>query len=123
MKRTLLQRKTPLVANAGLKGGQAIKRKSKPAKPKADRDHMARVAAMACIACKRAGPSTVHHVTSDGLKRISRSDQRVVPLCPPCHQIQWGPRDSVEALGHRAFGEKWGINLLAEADRLWSERR
>jgi hypothetical protein len=82
--------------------------------------HHARIAAMPCLAC--GSPATVHHVTSDGYKRIARSHRRVVPLCPRHHQIQHGPRESVEALGHAGFRITYGIDLLATADRLWSER-
>jgi len=60
----------------------------------------------------------VHHVTSDGYKRITRSNWLVTPLCPAHHQIQWGPRESVEALGHAGFTQAYGIDLLAVARRL-----
>ncbi len=73
---------------------------------------------MPCLVC--GARSTVHHVTSDGYKRISRSHLRVVPLCPRHHQIQHGPRESVEALGHAGFTATYGIDLLAEAERLAS---
>ena len=36
--------------------------------------------------------------------------------------IQFGPRESVEALGHAGFKERYGIDLLEEAERLWRER-
>ena len=36
-------------------------------------------------------------------------------------QIQWGPHDSVEALGHRGFYRVHGIDLMAEAERLARE--
>lgn len=119
MKRCRLQRKTPLKAKTGLTRSGPIKPKCKPAKPAAERAHLAVIAAMPCLACGAPGPSTVHHVTSDCHKRIARSDRRVVPLCPKHHQIQWGPRESVEALGHSGFRERYGIDLLKEADRLW----
>lgn len=80
---------------------------------------MGRVAALGCLVCR--APATIHHVTSDGFARITRSHQRTVPLCPVHHQIQYGPRESVEALGHAGFTATYGIDLLAEADRLWSE--
>lgn len=88
----------------------------------AERQHMDRVAALPCLVrgdC--AGRVTLHHVSSDGYKRIARSHQRVTPLCERHHQIQHGPRESVEALGHGGFTERYGIDLLAEADRLWHE--
>lgn len=80
---------------------------------------MARVAEMGCLVC--GAPATVHHVTSDGFKRLSRSNRLVVPLCPRHHQIQHGPRESVEALGHAGFKATYGIDLLFAAQQLWSE--
>lgn len=82
-----------------------------------DKRHMARIAEMPCLVC--GGQSTVHHVTASiHGGRISRRNDRVVPLCPRHHQIQHGPRESVEALSHRGFWLIYGIDLLAEAERL-----
>lgn len=67
------------------------------------------------------GPATIHHVTSDGHKRISRSHWLVVPLRADLHQIIWDSKNSVEALGHAGFTEKYGVDLLAEARRLHAE--
>ena len=53
--------------------------------------------------------------------RFSRSHRLVVPLAPEYHLIQHGPKSSVEALGHRGFFITYGIDLLAEAERLWAE--
>lgn len=79
--------------------------------------------ALPCLVC--GSPASLHHVTSDGFKRIARSPRRCVPLCPLHHQKVWDPKDSdpssVEGLGHAGFTRKYGIDLLAEADRLWEE--
>lgn len=85
----------------------------------AERRHLDCVASMGCLVCDQ--PSTVHHVTSDGYQRLTRTHERIVPLCPTHHMIQFGPRESVEALGHLGFTATYGIDLLAIADRLWSE--
>ena len=87
-----------------------------------EKRHIARVAGLPCLVC--GGVATVHHVTgyADRMGRFSRSPRLVVPLCPAHHQIQHGPRQSVEALGHRGFYQEWRIDLLAEAERLWGER-
>ena len=69
--------------------------------------------------CHCKGRVTLHHVTSDGLKGISRSHKLVVPLCEAHHQIQHGPEYSVEALGHYGFTVWYGIDLLAWAVREW----
>lgn len=97
-----------------------MKRTRRRAPSAAERRHLERVAAMGCLVCDM--PSTVHHVTSDGAQRLTRSHERIVPLCPKHHMIQFGPRESVEALGHAGFTATYGIDLLAVADRLWSEQ-
>ena len=81
-----------------------------------ERLHMARVAGMPCLVC--GGQATVHHVTSDGNQRITRSNWLVTPLCPVHHQIQHGPRESVEALGHAGFTRVYGIDLMHRAGQL-----
>ena len=83
-----------------------------------ERAHMERVASLPCLVC--GGGSTVHHVTGSAhiMGRLPRSHQLVVPLCPVHHQIQHGPKESVEALNHRGFYKLHGIDLLAEAEFL-----
>lgn len=88
---------------------------------KADRERFDRIAAMGCLVCKR--PATIHHVTASiHGGRLTRRHDRVVPLCPAHHQAVFDPfaNDpvSVERLGHRGFYRKFGIDLLAEAERL-----
>lgn len=93
---------------------------AKPA-TKSERAHMERVAGLPCLKCR--GQATVHHVTgyADRMGRFSRSHRLVVPLCPVHHQIQWGPRESVEALGHQGFFDAHEIDLKAEAEWLAEE--
>lgn len=81
------------------------------------------IASLGCLVC--GSPATVHHVTgyADRPGRISRSDWLVVPLAPRFHLIQFGPRESVEALGHQGFFHVHGIDLFAEAMRLADEWR
>lgn len=82
-----------------------------------EKRHLERIAAMPCLVC--GAQSTVHHVTASiHGGRVSRRHNRTVPLCPVHHQIQWGPRESVEALGHGGFYREYGIDLMAEAERL-----
>lgn len=83
---------------------------------------MDRVATLPCLACG-AQPVTLHHVTghADRMGRFSRSHKLVVPLCPRHHLIQHGPHESVERLGHQGFYREHGVDLKAEAERLWSE--
>ncbi len=77
--------------------------------------------AMGSVAYPCAGRITLHHVSSDGNQRIARSHKRVVPLCERHHLIQHGPHESVEATGHAGFTAMYGVDLLAESDRLWEE--
>jgi hypothetical protein len=85
--------------------------------------HFTRVADKGCVVC--GAPCEIHHVTgyADRMGRITRSDERVVGLCPKHHRCgaEGGWDHSVEALGHAGFFNKYGIDLLAEADRLWNE--
>jgi hypothetical protein len=96
-----------------------MKVKPRKAPTAAERRHLARVATMGCLVCGE--PSTVHHVTSDGFQRLTRTHERVTPLCPRHHMIQFGPHESVERLGHAGFNATYGVDLLAAADWLWAE--
>jgi hypothetical protein len=115
-----LKRRTALRRTGGL-SRTPMKRKALRGRPSSsEKDHISHVASLPCLVpgCGRA--ATVHHVTATVHGgRISRSHQRVVPLCPKHHQIQFGPRESVEALGHGGFYVTYGIDLLKEAIRLW----
>lgn len=82
----------------------------------------ARVRRMPCLVC--CAPATLHHVTglADRMGRVSRREDRVVPLCPIHHQKVFDPKASdpvsVEGLSHRGFYLRHGIDLMAEAERL-----
>jgi hypothetical protein len=90
-------------------------------KPKtaAERAHHAMVAQMPCLVCGKR-PVDVHHVVGSAhfKGRLEKRHDRVVPLCKAHHDIQYGPRESVHALGHRGFYQAHGIDLMAEAERL-----
>lgn len=116
MRRTPLKRKTPL-----------RQRSVKPRRPRkrsgaAEKRHLARVAAMPCIVCRKPGPSTVHHVRRRPHIPVlhARVHCRTVPLCPQHHLHDWGP-ESVERLKEGGFLDKFGIDLWVEAERLWRE--
>jgi|GEM_PF-949367 len=115
-----LQRKTPLRAKSPIKRSAPIKAKRKPPKPKDEAAHMARLGAMGCLICGER-PVQLHHATSAGFGRLARTDRRVTPLCPFHHLADHGPHDSIHGLGPVKFNEKHGIDLLAEAERLWDE--
>ena len=122
MKRSTLpsKRATPRRKVGRVSHGR-MKPKAGAAPTVGERQHMARVATLPCLVCG-VEPVTLHHVsaTVEG-GRITRSHNRVTPLCPRHHQIQHGPRESVEALGHGGFARRHGIDLLAAADWLWAE--
>ncbi len=83
-----------------------------------EKRHFARLAKMECIACG-AWDVELHHVTSDGHQRLSKRHDRVVPLCAAgCHRL--GPQ-AVHVIGHAAFNELHGFDLLEIADGLWRE--
>lgn len=89
-----------------------------------EKRHIERVAAMGCLVSGR--PATVHHVTgyADRIGRLPRSHMRIVPLAPEYHQAVYDNASmpkSVEMLGHRGFYREHGIDLLAEAERLWTD--
>lgn len=122
-------RRTPMKRKRETPRRKAPERVPGRMKPKAgasptaeEKNHHTRVRALPCIVPGCARPSTLHHATgSIHGGRVARSHRLVVNLCALHHQIQFGPKDSVEALSHRGFYEKYGIDLLAEADRLWRE--
>jgi len=113
-RRTPMKRGGPLQRKSQPLRQAPMKAKPRKAVPAAEKRHMGRVAAMGCLVCCR--PAEVHHVTSDGMKRITRTNQRVVGLCPDHHRTG---RDSVENLSHAGFTKRHGIDLLARADELW----
>ncbi len=104
-------------------GAPVDHRRMKPkagAKPTAaERAHMERVAGLPCLVSGKR-PVTVHHVSgfADRMGRFARSHRLIVPLAARFHLIQFGPRESVEALGHQGFCRVHGIDLLKEARRL-----
>ena len=89
----------------------------------AEKRHMAWIATLPCLKC--GARATVHHVTA-GIHggRVSRRHDRTVPLCPQHHQAVFdnaSDPQSVEILSHGGFYRKFGIDLMAEAERLAEE--
>lgn len=118
----MLARRTPLKAKTPLKRSAPMRKSKRSSyKPAKVRFHMNRVAALGCLVSGEA--ATLHHVTgyADRMGRIARTDRCIVPLALRFHLIQHGPRESLEALGHRGFFLTHGIDLFAEGNRLWAE--
>lgn len=104
--------------NEGRVTHERMKLKAKRAASTQEKHHLDRVAAMPCLIPGCNNPANVHHVVSDGMKRLTRTHERVTPLCETHHQS--GPT-AVHRVGHARFTEIFGIDLLAVADQLWSE--
>jgi hypothetical protein len=89
-----------------------------------EKRHYDRVGRKPCLVCG-ARPVELHHVTAlaDRMGRLSRRNDRITPLCAAHHRVGavGGARRSVEALGHQGFFRVHGIDLMAEAERLWAE--
>lgn len=83
-----------------------------------------KVAGLGCLVC--GSPATIHHVTSDGFKRITRQHNRVAPLCAVHHQKVFDPKAndpvSVEGLGHGGFKDRHGFDLLSWATEAWEHK-
>lgn len=75
------------------------------------------VAALPCVGCL-AQPVHVHHVISDGNKRLTRDHKLVLPMCPPCHQ---DGSHALHVIGTRAWNAQAGIEQHVEAQKLWEE--
>lgn len=86
----------------------------------AEKLHMARVAALGCVACRNEGlgvsPAIVHHIrTGQGRKRAS--DWDTFPLCPR-HHLGYGIGLSLHD-GIKTWQAKFGteLELLAQTRR------
>lgn len=126
MRRTRLnpKRSTPRRDEGRITHGRIKPRAGDPPTPE-EAAHIKRIRALPCLVTGKA--ATAHHVTgyADRPGRFARSHRLVVPLAPEIHQKVYDPKASdpisVEGLSHRGFFEKYRIDLLAEAERLWSE--
>lgn len=86
--------------------------------------HMARVAALGCLLCRRLGylgtPAEVHHIrTGTGAGRRA-SDTETIPLCPEHHRGNTG----LHGMGRKAFERVYRVTeleLLAETRRMIGE--
>ena len=85
---------------------------------KAEKDHMAKVAAIGCIACKQLGyddtPAELHHIRSTAGAGQRANNYEVIPLCP-WHHRTGGHGHAIHA-GQAAFEKKFGTeeDLLAK---------
>lgn len=104
--------------NEGRVTHERMKPKAKRTATAQEKRHMERVAALACLVPGCNNPANIHHVVSDGMKRLARRHDRVTPLCETHHQS--GPC-AVHRVGHARFTEIFGIDLLMTAERLWEE--
>jgi len=91
-----------------------IKPKAGAAPTAEERRHWDRIAHMGCLVCGQ--EAEIHHVHSDGFKRIGKSHRRVAPLCVRHHRTG---QDAVHTLSHAGFTERFKIDLLSWADEAW----
>ena len=119
MKRSPLSRTTPLKRKRSEPRRKAPERTPHASKPKgksaADKRFHAHVAAMPCVGCG-AWPVEVHHVISDGFKRITRNHRLALPLCPSCHRT--GPT-ALHVIGTRRWNDLHGFAQHERAQQLW----
>ena len=80
---------------------------------KSDKDHLSRVAALGCVACRvmdiEDSPASVHHIRH-GQGMSQRAPHKLtIPLCPPHHQTG-GYGVAIHA-GKDAFERTYGTEL------------
>jgi hypothetical protein len=77
---------------------------------KADRDHLDRLAALCCIACRHNGiddsPAEIHHLRSGVGKGQRSPHNRAIPLCPAHHRT--GGHGVAFHAGKQAFEARFG---------------
>lgn len=127
MKRTPLTRSTPIKRQRDTPRRKAPERvpgkRGKKSKTAAEKRYHEFVASLPCLVCGR-HPVQVHHVTASiHGGRFSRSHWLVTPLCCEHHKIEFGPLNSVEALGHAGFFLAHGYDLEREGERIAAEWR
>lgn len=120
MKRFPLARKTPLKRKRDTPRRRNAAR-TVSAKPKGksagEKRFHAFVASLPCEGCG-AWPVEVHHVISDGFKRLTRNHRLVLSLCPLCHRT--GP-NALHAIGTAAWNALHGFAQHERAAKLWEE--
>ena len=90
----------------------------KQSKPEKRRAYLGFVAEQPCIVTGER-PVIVHHLTSLGHGRITRNDRYVVPLVERLHAV--GKTNAVHEIGWENFECVHGVDLVAEAERIWEE--
>ena len=74
----------------------------------AGKRHMARVAALDCVLCGKAGPSEVHHIREGQGAAQRAQDTLTCALCPDCHR---GP-NGLHGLGRKGFYTRYKLDEL-----------
>lgn len=95
----------------------------KKTRTKADKAHLAAVAALPCSTCAAEGPSECHHIRDGMGIGMKASDKETIPLCYRCHRGEYG----FHTLGKRRWEQTFGtqrehlaktLALLSAAGRL-----
>jgi hypothetical protein len=88
---------------------------AKKSPTKAERDHLARVAALGCIACLNLGytgtPAEIHHITKGAGMGQKASHFETIPLCFHHHSAQGQD-------GFHKYPETWQLKHGRELDLL-----
>lgn len=112
----MLQRKTPLKA-----GKPAKFRSNKPARPKAVKSYMSRVAELGCVVCRNLGfgasPAELHHPRYLAGAGQKAGDEDVIPLCPMHHRI------GGYGIAYHAGPEEWERRYGTESELLAQTKR
>ena len=86
--------------------------------PKAEQQHLDRVAALCCVVCRNQGlgdtPAEIHHCSAGTGLSVRADNYRTIPLCP-IHHRQGGHGVAIHA-GRRTWESNYGTEeeLLAQ---------
>ena len=92
-----------------------IKEKYRPSPNATEKRYWAWLRERGCEVCHR--ETSIHHVTTNGFKRLPRNHLFVVGLCPEHHQGDKG----IHTLGHFKFIEYYYIDLLEVAEENYQD--
>ena len=95
----------------GKKQGR-IKPKWKPTPNRLEQAYHDHLRQLGCLVCQR--EPSIHHVISDGHKRLSKSHWHCTPLCWDHHQSDVG----YHMIGHDKFCAMYGIDLNEQGKSL-----
>lgn len=122
MRRSPMRRKTPIKpSTVPMKRSPMVKRSRKPARTKAVKEHMSKVAALTCVVCRNIGsgntPAELHHPRFLAGLGMKSSDTDVIPLCPAHHRL------GGYGVAYHAGPQEWERRYGTEEELLNQTRR